>query len=379
MSMSMSMRMTRVLAVTMMALLGAVAASAEVTMVEHHALKSSLKRAGNNKAAGNKKPRKATGSQGLIDNSGLKYFINTNITFSTTSSASAAMSEASYTHAVAATTLNGGTTSSTLNDAFDGYNTLCISLNNTVVNCETNNTNFVIYNQLGPATTECLGATSGVNRQVVFPVQTSGSLNIQRKVFVPDNDSFGRWLNYFTNTGASPITVTAVIANNLGSDSNTKIVTSSNGNNTAETTDTWITSFQAYSGTTSSDVRLGHVLQGAGGSVPLAGINFVDGDDNPFWGYTFTLNPGETKIIVNFVVGQPSNAASAAKAAQLTGLPPSALQCSTTTEQREFSNFLAAQPVVQIPTVSGIGLLTLACGLALAALAVLLKRRSAAA
>ncbi|HEY2739195.1 MAG TPA: hypothetical protein VGK45_12385 [Thermoanaerobaculia bacterium] len=365
-------------AVAMMASLGALAASAEVTMVEHHALKSSLKRAGN-KSVGNKKPNKATGSQALIDNSGLKYFINTNITFSTTSSASAAMSEASYTHAVAATTLNGGTTSSTLNDAFDGYNTLCISLNNTVANCETGNKNFLIYNQLGPATTECLGATSGVNRQVVFPVQTNGSLQIQRKVFVPDNDSFGRWLNYFTNTGASPMTVTAVIANNLGSDSNTKVVTSSNGNNTAETTDTWITSFQNYSGTTSSDVRLGHVLQGLGGSVPLAGINFVDGDDNPFWGYTFTLNPGETKIIVNFVVGQPSNAASAAKAAQLTGLPPSALQCSTTAEQREFANFLAAQPVVQIPTVSGIGLLTLACGLALAALAVLLKRRSAAA
>jgi hypothetical protein len=348
-------------------------------MVEHHALKSSLKRAGNNKAAGNKKPSKATGSQALIDNSGVKYFINTNITFSTSSSASAAMSEASYTHAVAASTLNGGTTSSTLNDAYDGYNTLCLSLNNTVATCETGNANFVIYNKNGPATTECLGATSGVNRQVVFPVQTSGSIQMQRKVFVPDNDAFARWLNYFTNTGASPVTVTAVIANNLGSDSNTKIVTSSNGNNTAETSDTWITTFQNYSGTTSSDPRLGHVLQGLGGAVPLAGINFADGDDNPFWGYTFTLNPGETKIIVNFAVVQPSKAASAAKAAQLTGLPPSALQCTTTTEQRQFANFLAAQPIVQIPTVSGIGLLTLASGLALAALAVLLKRRSAAA
>jgi hypothetical protein len=364
--------MNKVLAVTLLALLSAAAGSAEVTMVEHHALKSALK------SAGNKKPNRATGSQALIDNSGFKYFINTNITFSTTSSASAAMSEASYTHAVAATTLNGGTASSSLNDAFDGYNTLCISLNNTVANCETGNANFEIYNENGPATTECPGAISGVNRQVVFPIDTEGNLQIQRKVFVPDNDSFGRWMNYFTNTGATPMTVTAVIANNLGSDSNTVVVTSSNGNATAETTDTWITSFQNYSGTTSSDPRLGHVLQGLGGSVPLAGINFVNGDDNPFWGYTFTLNPGETKIIVNFVVGQPSKAAAAAKAAQLVALPPAALQCTTTTEQRQLANFLAAQPVVTIPTVSGIGLLTLACGLALAALAVLLKRRSAA-
>src|ERR1700759_4023004 len=39
----------------------------------------------------------ATGSVSLIDSAGLEYFINTNITFSTSSSASAAASEASYT------------------------------------------------------------------------------------------------------------------------------------------------------------------------------------------------------------------------------------------------------------------------------------------
>jgi hypothetical protein len=369
--------MRKVLACHLLAFSVAAAVSADVAMVEHKALRKSLAKPAKVKHG---HVVKATGSQGLIDNSGLKYFINTNITFSTTSSASAAMSEASYTHAVAATTSAGGTTSSTLNDAFDGYNTLCLSLNNTVANCETGNANFVIYNQNGPATTECQGAASGVNRQVVFPVQVSGSISMQRKVFVPDNDSFGRWLNYFTNTGATPQTVTAVIANNLGSDNNTVLVTSSNGNATAETTDTWITSFQAYSGNTSSDVRLGHVLQGPGTVVaPVAGINFVDGDDNPFWGYTFTLNPGETKILMNFVVGQPSKAEAAAKSAELSGLPPNALQCTSLTEQLETANFVAAQPIVTVPTLDGIGLFTLAAGLGLAAMALLLRRRRSAA
>ena len=363
--------------------LTATAVSADVAMVEHRTLRHGLHTKAGHVVKPGEKPGvpvvRATGSQGLIDASGLKFFINTNITFSTTSSASGAASEASYTHAVAATTLNGGTTSSTLNDAYDGYNTLCISLNNTVANCATGNANFVIYNKNGPAATECLGATSKVNRQVVLPPQTTGNLRMQRKVFVPDNDSFARWLNYFTNTGGTPLTVTAVIANNLGSDSNTKIVTSSNGNATAEVTDTWITSFQNYSGTTSSDVRLGHVLQSAAPLVPLAGINFVNGDDNPFWGYTFTLAPGETKIIANFAVGQPSNAASAAKAAQLAAapLPPNALQCTTLAEQQEISNFQAAVPIAQVPTLGGLGLFVLAAGLALAAMTLLLKRRSA--
>jgi hypothetical protein len=364
----------------------AASASADVSMVEHKVLRKNLTQKAKGKPG---HPGKATGSQALIDASGLKYFINTNITFSTTSSASGAASEASYTHAVAATTLNGGTTSSTLNDAFDGYNSMCISLDNTVANCQTDDANFVIYNNNGPATTECKGGISGVDRQVVFPVQTigpanshnrlTGSIQVQRKVFVPDNDSFARWLNYFTNTGATPQTVTMVVANNLGSDTNTKVVTSSDGNNTAAVTDSWVTSFQNYSGTTSSDPRLGHVFQGPGAAVPLAGINFVDGDDNPFWGYTFTLAPGETKIIANFVTGQPSKAAAAAKAAAIVALPATTLQCLTVAEQNQLANFQPPAPIIQVPALGGIGLFALAAGLALAALTLLFKRRSSVA
>ena len=52
----------------------------------------------------------ATGSIGLIDVAGLKYFINTNITFSTSSSASGAASEASYQAPIVASTVGGGVT-----------------------------------------------------------------------------------------------------------------------------------------------------------------------------------------------------------------------------------------------------------------------------
>ena len=134
--------MKRLVVCALSALFTAQLASADVSLVERRALGKDLKHASKS-AAGRQtksgvKP-KATGSIALIDASGLKYFINTNITFSTSSSASGAMSEASYTAAVNATTLNGGTTSSTLNDAFDGYNTACIGLNGTMTTCETGN------------------------------------------------------------------------------------------------------------------------------------------------------------------------------------------------------------------------------------------------
>ncbi|MGB8644463.1 MAG: DUF11 domain-containing protein, partial [Anaerolineae bacterium] len=280
----------------------------------------------------------STGSQALIDAAGVKYFINTNITFSTSSSASGGMSEASFTHSVSATTLNGGTVQSRLNDAYDGYNSLCISLNGTTGTCQTGNANWTIYNKNGPATVE------GNGRQIDFPVKTIGNLSVSRKVFVPSNDQFARWLNIITNNGGTPQQVVVATGNNLGSDANTIIVTSSNGNNTAETSDTWVTTFQNYAGTTSSDPRLGHVLQGPGATVPVSNILFANGDDNPWWDYTFTLQPGQTGIIMNFAVVQPSKAAAAAKSAQLVGLPANALQFMSSQEENEVLNFNAAPP-----------------------------------
>lgn len=302
----------------------------------------------------------ATGSITLIDAGGLKYFINSNITFSTSSSASAAMSEASYTHAVAASTLNGGTVSSTLNDMFDGYNTLCVSLTNTTGTCETGNANFNIYNKLGPATIDAT-VPAGPNctgRQYVFPVQTVGGLHVQRKVYVPPNDKFARWMNYFTNTTGSPITFSISIANNLGSDSNTVITGSSSGDLAAQTNDTWVTTFQNYSGTTTSDPRIGHILQGTGAPTPVSAINFANGDDNPWWSYSITLAPGQTKAIANFVTGAPSKALAASQAATIAQFGTNARQCLSTTELNEVANFVATTDLAitkTASTTSGIG------------------------
>lgn len=296
----------------------------------------------------------ATGSQALVDMAGVKWFANTNITFSTSSSASAAMSEASFTHAVAASTLNGGTINSTLNDAFDGYNTLCVSFTGgpTPGTCQTGNATFTIYNKNGAATTECPSDVTSTDRQVVFPAQvmddstTMGNITVTRKVFVPDNDSFARWINTFTNTGTTPETFTAVIATNLGSDANTTIVSSSNADTTADLTDTWISTFQNFSGTTSSDPRLGHVMQGPSAAVGLSNIHFANGDDNPYWAYQLTLAPGETQSILNFAVIEPSKPAANAKAGFLAGLPPMSLQCMTPVELGQIANFAVKTDLV---------------------------------
>jgi hypothetical protein len=121
------------------------------------------------------------------------------------------------------------------------------------------------------------------------------------------------------------------------------------------------------------------VLQQTGAPVQLSGIFFQNGNDNPFWGYTFTLAPGETKIIVNFVTGQPSRPAANAKAAELAGLPPNALQCLSTAEKAEIANFNAAPapPIGQVPTLSWGGLAALVVLLGIAAVSFLRRRATA--
>lgn len=160
-----------------------------------------------------------------------------------------------------------------------------------------------MYNDNGPASLDSACTTGG---QVLFPTQVISGVEVSRKVYVPGNDGFARWLNIFHNPTTSTITIRVVIDNNLGSDSNTRIVNASSGSLLpAGASSQWVTTFQNYSGNTSSDPRLGHVLQGGGAlATPLSGANFADGDDNPFWWYVMTLNPGQTQIIANLVTAQ---------------------------------------------------------------------------
>jgi hypothetical protein len=279
----------------------------------------------------------ATGFASLIDNDDVKWFINTNITFSTTSSGSGAMSEASYITAVMASTLHGGAVSASLNDAFDGYNTLAVSLTGATGQPRTGDSAYILYLKNGPPAVD---PDSG-GREYAFPVQTGAGFQMWRKVFVPADDSFGRWLNFVKNTGATPLSINVLISNNLGSDANTITTGSSNGNNTAETTDTWIGTMQNFSGTTSPDPREAHILQGTGSvPVPLSNVYFAPGEDNPYWGYTLTIPAGETYCIMNFCVLKPTIAAAATAAGTMAALTNThALDFMSAEEKAQVKNF----------------------------------------
>ena len=225
----------------------------------------------------------------LIDNSDLEWTFDTNHTNTTaTSEASGAAYEASYTHSVTASTSAGGTTNSTLTDAFDGYSAVCISTTGATGPCAFSDANYIMYNNNGVG---AFDPASG-NRQFVLNAQAMGNLTMVRKFYVPNDDSFARWLNIITNTGLTTITFNLIISGELGSDANTIIFATSSGDLSADVNDNWVATMEDYSGGTSADPRLGHILKTPHAAVGLAAIHFADGDASPWWAYTITLTPG---------------------------------------------------------------------------------------
>ncbi|MBO6936114.1 MAG: hypothetical protein JJ863_14125 [Deltaproteobacteria bacterium] len=277
----------------------------------------------------------------LTDSSGLEWYVNHDITFTTDESASGAFSDATYTMAVNATTEAGGTTTSTLGDAFDGYNGLLISTS-AATNRQPDTSTDSSFNENGPATLTC------TNREVTYATQVMGSLSVTRRTFIPDDATFARTLDIITNTSAASVTFSVAHAHNLGSDSNTIITASSSGDLLVTSADTWAASMQDFNSSgTSSDPRLGHVLQGEGTvRSPVAHVLFADGENNPYVWYDVTLAAGETGIIMTFVSGHPSMAAAATQAASLASLTDAAaLRCMTPTEQGQLLNFATTTPV----------------------------------
>ena len=297
----------------------------------------------------------ATGSVNLVAGNGAKFFVNTNITFATTSSASAAMSEASFTAPSATvTTSAGGVTNTELNDAFDGQNSLFVAPVGPLPSIST-----ITYRGNGAAAADASADPTCTNRQYSFTPQTMQGLSVYRTIFVPTTGDYARHMNVLSNPTAAPITVTVGAGNNLGSDSNTRVFDSSN-NDTVGTdlTDTWVGTFQNYSGTTSSDPREAHVIQGVNPPLAPAVVNFVDGDDNPTWNWSMTLQPGETASFMSFEVVETTKARAKTSAVDLAALTPSgdgtipALACIDRALLPTLKNFAISLPDITVASVT---------------------------
>ena len=129
-----------------------------------------------------------------------------------------------------------------------------------------------------------------------------GTLAVERRVYVPDGDGEGwaRYLETFTNTSAATQTFNVRLYSNSGNDNGFTIVSTSSGDATLTTADTWyINDDYGYDYPDGQgDPALLNVF-GDGTLLPTA-VEGTNGRGYDGFTFTLTLQPGQTRSILHY-------------------------------------------------------------------------------
>ncbi len=295
----------------------------------------------------------------LRDQNGTRYYVNSDVQpFDNISNASGALTNATYVKPVTVTSYYIGFTpwfgfatiytvqrqvDVPLTNGFAGFNGLVVtSIDGTVLGSPR------IFNPgEGLAAEEC--PQNGNNRQLVFQTQSfdDPGLQVTRKVFVPNNSDFVRWMNIVTNTGTAPVQVGISLRGLLGSGDQTTVTATSSGNTSITAGDQWFTTAQqtASPNDRSFQPRLGFLVQGAGAPAPATNVA-INSTGQVAFTYQPTIQPGASAIVLTYSTVQGNSKQAKQTMQDLVSLPSKAIQCMTERELAQVVNFAPLTPPV---------------------------------
>lgn len=186
--------------------------------------------------------------------------------------------------------------------------------------------------------------TEDNEREVVIGAAAVNGVEVTRKIYVPQNQSFARFLEIVTNTSSSTVNYTVNLNTNLGSDNSTVLVGTSSGDTIFTTDDNWLVTDDLDG---EGDPTILHVLAGENGIRP---DTVSLSSDNVNFAYNLTLAPGETQIVMHFAAQNPNQATALATATQLEDLGLDALAGISAEELQQLVNFSITPPVEFIGT-----------------------------
>lgn len=197
------------------------------------------------------------------------------------------------------------------------------------------------------------GTTEGDGREVALRQQNLAGLDVTRKVYVPPDGYFARYLEILHNPSSSPVTVDLRVQSNIKAghyfNGNPHVVSTSSGDSVldvAATTnpDRWVVvnddldsdPFKLY-----KLPAIGFAFDGQNGATRAgaAGYTGFDRGQVTYLWNNVTIEPGATVSYLHFGVQQMSNAAAAASVERLVQLPPEALAGMSEEEIAGIRNF----------------------------------------
>ena len=169
----------------------------------------------------------------------------------------------------------------------------------------------------------------------------SSGLEITRKIYVPENQSWARFMEIVTNVSDAPINHTVDIETNLGSNRDTVVVATSSGDTNFTPDDLWIVTDD--SSDSGGDPTLLHLIAGLGGEgATRTSLN----SDRLSYEYDLTLAPGETQIVMHLAAQNQNRADAQAKTRNLdwfAGMSAS--------EQQQLVNFVTEGLIIDDVTI----------------------------
>jgi hypothetical protein len=172
-------------------------------------------------------------------------------------------------------------------------------------------------------------------REVLIGYRNYSALRVSRKVFVPDDDAFVRYLEIFENTGSSDVAIKVKLNSTLGSFPNTEILETSSGNKIFDTIDGYIVTDDADGAGTPAMV---HVFAGMGAPIGLSEATI---NTNTF-SYSFNISvPAYGRVILMHFASQNASRADAlASADKIYCLLGSTLDGLSQEEMDDIVNFI---------------------------------------
>jgi len=154
-----------------------------------------------------------------------------------------------------------------------------------------------------------------------------------RSIYISDTLGYARFLDTITNTTVAAVTYSYQLHTNLGSDSATQIVDTSDGNLTLATTDTYLSTDD--SSLTGRDPTVTHVVHG-GGLEPVS-TSLVR--DNFRTNFEFTIQPGQSLSLLFFGFQNRTPGDAASQLADFQANPQSYLEGLSIQELSHVVNF----------------------------------------
>ena len=223
-----------------------------------------------------------------------------------------------------------------------------------------------------PFTGNGFATTEQNGREVVIRQSGLAGLNVTRKVFLPQDGYFARYLEILTNPGTSPVTVDLRVTSNVRPFNNSPVIqASSSGDKVLDVSDPanpdrWVVIGDIVDGDPFLNCcfipALAFSFDGVGAADHAASAtyvsnpNFSPGQLAITWS-NITIPAGGTVAYMHFGAQQVSRASAAASADRLSQLPPEALAGLSPDEITEIRNFAVptsgVSALAPLPAVNG--------------------------